>query len=596
MLDVAATNLWQEIEAANSYRDDFTKKPLELIRRYAGQEHDKSEEACSDVENHSFEFVSLILPQIIMDNPRVRLRPMLPPDAPEPLRKFMEALSRRLQWQANEWSRAVHLGEILQEHAYDWSFGWCVGAIASAPSPDTDPSDPNTQFPQRLLRVSPQGFGFDPRASSFRTARFSYRRFVIDHESLKARARADDSWIKDAIESLHTEEVPADDWSMAEGSLLTIGKRTEGPARDPVIYWQVWVKEHELETARELGGRARGFNGTIFTIAEHGGGVEIREPRPFFGPAAGPYRMAGCYMVPGRPYPLSPLVATARQQEELNLVADANSQGVKDYKQIGLIDSDHAKVGEVIVDGEHMNLYSVEDLASAIVQNHELGGLTPQMLQMEALMRDRLNRNSGIDDARRGQPRGVSATEADITDRAGSVRLRQMQQRFARFVREVFEGVIWYMAAGILKQPLPDDSLLIEIEPMSMSRPSELVMQQRLSIEINAAMQIGQGMVTMPWVDWGMFAQRIGDALDNPDFARMFSPEIAMALMAARQSDAEQGVGGASTDGVQGPAPAPRLTGGAKGRASGRNGISNAPSGYTTGARMGARVRRNGSM
>lgn len=522
MLDVTPTNLKREVDAAVSFRNHHMEAAAKLRNKLGGREHDATNPEASDLENHAYEFISLVLPSLIMDNPQVRLSHLI--DA-------LADAARILQYQGNRWSRETKFREPLIAVGVDTAFAFGAMMVGREPVLGHDPSEASSPLRPRAYRVPPSMFGFDPMCSQFGEARYVFHQWQRDKEDLLAEARLGGrGWRAGEIEALAEQERPSKSWAGVGWDGRSRERAT--PARRELTAYDIWVPEFELDAATAVGGRDVGLNGTIFTISDD---KEIREPRPFFGPSYGPYTLFGFYTVPDDPIPLSPLVATASQSAELNLVAKAISAAARDYKKVMLVDSVHSQLGDDLVSKAHHSVIPVEGLDSSAAVPAEVGGITTQLLEQEAQMRARLDRNSGMDDARRGStPPGVSATASDIAERSGAQRLAFMQRQFTSSVQRVFETVLWYLSveAGLVTPPM-FDQIDVTIDPISLSRPSEAIMQQRATLGAQVVLQVAPLVPQMPWVDWRTFLNGVGDAYGLPMLADIVRPEIALDAMAA---------------------------------------------------------------
>jgi hypothetical protein len=565
-LSLDPADLWMEVQAAEKYRDEHLKPVLELIEASAGKNFNQSLTSECDLENHAYEFNSLVLPGIIQDNPRWRLTT----DDPK-----LDQITRQLQFNMNRWSEHVNLRNTLIPIGYDWSYGWGVGLLANIPKPGMDPSEPSTPFVQRAYRVAPELFGWDPQAALIQDARFMFQVTVEDKEDVLARADVE-GWNPALIASATTSSLPSVTWDNPLSPWLAPG-RTDGPDRKQISIYEVWIPE--IQHPDVIG--IPGFHGTIFTLVAGQESEYARPPRPMWGPSWGPYAVAGAYLVPGDPYPLSPLIAVKPQNDMLNTVAKANALSSAAYKKHVYADAANQGLIESIQNDPHMFVKAVEGMSRDSVVQMEFGGLTDQMLTQEAQLRDRRDRNSGMTTMGvEGTDPRSSATATDSADRKGLTRKGFLKAQYMDFVRQLGKTLAWHLTVEMTGQPLPADSINISVEPMSLSRPSETVLQQRAMIKMNVLTQLGQMALTMPWMDIRGIARDMGDALDDPNFETYISPEVATTFAAAAMEESEEagvpyqpGGGGPSGGGGQ-PVQNPRSL-----------------AGYTRGAERTAAVR-----
>jgi hypothetical protein len=565
-LSIDPSDLWSEVKAAEKYRDEHLKPVLDLIEKSAGKNFNQSLTSEPDLENHAYEFNSLVLPSIIMDNPRWRLST----DDPK-----LDQLVRQLQFNMNRWSEHVNLRDTLIPIGYDWSYGWGVGMLASMPMPGMDPSEPSTPYTQRCYRIPPELFGWDPQVSDIGNARFMFQITVEDKEDVISRAPVE-GWDVGVIGSAATSTLPSMTWENPLSPWLAPG-RTAGPDRKQISVYEIWVPEIQHPMVQGV----PGFHGTIFTLVLGQESAYARPPRPMYGPSWGPYAVAGAYLIPGDPYPLSPLIAVKPQNDMLNTVAGANARSAAAYKKHIYADAAQQGLIESIQNDPHLFVKAVEGMTNDSIVQVEFGGLTDQMLQQEAVMRDRRARNSGMDAmGATGQDPRSSATATDSQDRKGTTRLSFLKSQYMNFVRQIGKTLAWHMTVELTGQPLPADSIGIQVEPMSLSRPSESVLQQRAMIKMNTLMQLGQMAMTMPWMDVRSIARDMGDALDDPNFENYISPEVANTFAQAAMEESEE-------------AGTPYQAGGGSAPSGGGKPVQNprSLSGYTSGAERTAEVR-----
>lgn len=589
MLDTSPTNLSAELRIAEAFREDHMLIPRELMEAYSGRQHNQNIAREAYFENHAAEWLSLVGPRLIYDNPSVRItvkRPGSVIGGPDGQPLAVDDVALAVQYDMNQWIRSTDLRETLILSMYDDAFAWGPLLTVPGPSPGLDPTEPNSSG-SRVYRLSPTQVGIDPRAPDPDRARFVYHHVVRDREDLleEAESHPNLGWRVAAIRGLGTtEQLP----SLALLGLVSgqLSNRL-GPERTQVIYYEVWVSEEELPEATAAGGRAAGLNGTIHTLAGDEAGpipLEIRDPRPYWGPPWGPYDLGGIYPVPDDPYRLSPLVATHQQARHYDLIARAIQRNVEKYKKLIWVDAANPKMARSVASDPSLFVVPMAGITQNSVVQTEYGGLTNQMIVQSRDARERLDRNSGIDAARRGAPTGVSATEADIADRAGETRLAFMQRQFRAKVRRVLRTVAWYMVFEQLG-PGAFEQLDIEVEAMSMDRLSEPMAQQKALMLLQLQTQLGQALFAMPWIDWRSTIQDIGQAFDQPDFESRFNFELAEKMAQLRV--AQEGAPPPEPPGP-GPRPSPRSPAPPNGRAGGTRGQV---AGATAASRQGVQGR-----
>ena len=74
MIDITPGNLLEEVLAAERLRDKHIDAFKEQVERFHGPWFNNSSTGEYVGENHYFEYLSLMVPRMVFDNPRVRVR------------------------------------------------------------------------------------------------------------------------------------------------------------------------------------------------------------------------------------------------------------------------------------------------------------------------------------------------------------------------------------------------------------------------------------------------------------------------------------------------------------------------------------------
>ena len=554
MLDITPTNLYEEIESAERYRDSHLEHYNDVISGYVGPMYGGVDRDEFSPENHVYEYLSLTVPRVIHDNPRVRVSTRRPVS--------QGAVAKAIEHGLNRWTRDTNVRSVLQRVAYDTLISYGVILTTQVPMPGQDPMYGFKSYWPNCYRITPKRFIIDPVALSVPESRFTGHMWVRDKEDLLEEAKIDPSWNKESIETLTTSQG-------MEDSGFEKGRGRDVPERNEGVAYDVWVPEIELKNSP---GPDFGFHGTIYTVAvsENYGEKDpskddfIREPRPYYGPPTGPYSMFGAYYVPDTPYPLSPIMATMGQVDELNDHVRSASASAANYKRLILVDSKSKKLAQDVKSQPHDYVVPVEGLDRDRVIPLELGGITNQQVAYIEMARDRLDRNSGIHDAMRGNVTGsATATEVSVAEGSSSVRLAYIKQQFQEAVRNVLSKVGWYLhnddrvvfplgaeAAQDLGLPEPyfmggmDPSsrfsdLELELEAYSMERTTESLQQRRAMEAFQIISNVASAMPQMPYVDWGGLLDKMGDALNMPDLSSLVDSQMLQQMMQQQQQEAQ---------------------------------------------------------
>jgi len=554
MLKTTPQALMAEIDSAIAYRDTHLEGYEDKVARYHGPYYnsDGADGSQYSPENTYYEYVSLMVPRLVFDNPRVQVssrRPGTQQDVAEALRHGM-----------NRWSRDAKLRKLLVEVASDMLLGYGVCLVRpdhkkKYASPNATPfkADETPAWPA-CERIAPRRFFVDPEAERIESARFMGHMWRMDKEDLEelARTREEQGWNLDAIESLGRQEDPN----------RKHGYGYEGtPDRKEVYCYEIYVPEVELDDSP---GPKAGFHGTIYTLGcsqplgsddEDNASAFVRDPRPYYGPPSGPYVMFGAYKVPDRVYPLSPLTAVEAQVTDLNDHVQAASNSMLKHKRI--VGVNDPRTAQLVKNVEHdyVAVVPFED-GKALVQEFVMGGQTDQQANWIATCRQRADRVLGMDEALRGSVSGSgTATEHSIASEAANTRIAFIKQSFTDAVISVLTRVAFYMYHDdSIKFPLdmdamkelglPQDTELVfqggghegadysfedlelEIEPYSMERASEGLAQKR-AMEMHTmllnSLQLMQAFPDYPWKD---HFGKIGNAMNAPDMVELVDAKL----------------------------------------------------------------------
>lgn len=552
MLNVNASSLLEEIRAAERLRDKHLSSFGEQVERFHGP-YWKGDSMNADYspENHYYEYISLMVPRLIFDNPRVRVSTRRPGS-----QKFVaEAVRHAL----NRWAKDTSLRKVLRDTATDMLFNFSVvmtsEEVNKSLKPQMDTTGNSKPMWPTCTRIPQNKFFIDPAATGIHDARFVGHKWIRDHEDLLDLAHDDKDagWNVEAIENLK----PTTDEK-------ELGRPEKDlPDRDEVVCYEVWIPEIELEDSL---GPEEGFHGTIYTLGVVSGGDDdeedrramIREPRPYYGPRWGPYTMFGVYKVPNAIYPLSPLMAIEGQVQDLNDHVLATSRSADQYKKLILVDNTDPKFAQRVKDAHDNYVIPVSGLERQRVVQAEVGGMTAQQLSYIQTARERLDRNSGIHDAQRGNVEGRgTATEIQVATEASTVRMAYIRQQFTDAVEQLLRTVAWFFyyddrviiplgeegqrALGLEDPWLvggdhdPEsgatfDDLELEIEPYSMARTTEGQHQQRVMQMYQLILQTAPLMPQMPFVNWKELLYHLGDAMNYPEIGELIDTTMAQGM------------------------------------------------------------------
>ena len=561
MIDSSASNLFLEVENAIDFRDRHMVSMKDMIKRYAGTDYNNTytHDVQPDVDNHAFEYISLVLPKIVYDNPAVKIDSRRPTLQGETVAKVQLAMNR--------WINDTQFRETLHRAAMDMMFGWGVLMTVSEPVPGQRPADEAVKSLPRVYRIAPEHFFMDPKAGHWTESRFMGHSYAMLREELIDAAENDDTYDMEAIQEL------AGNSGMNKHDGTSTYQETS-KYRDEVAIYEIWCPNTGSEA--ESDGK---HHGMLYTLAVAGPTSTddepfvgyVRAPQPYYGPRSGPYTLLGIYNVPGDPYPLSPLTATNQLTQEINgslrqLVSNGQS-----YKRIYLVDAKNKKLATDIKEMPDRFVIPVEGLDTQRVMPMELGGITAQHVQYQNLLTDKLDRQSGINDAQRGNLSGdATATAVAVAESGATVRLAHIQRQFAEGVKDSLHTVLWYffhdntivlplgreamMQLGEIDPIFTGgdvdgdyDDLLMTIDPYSMERTSEVVLQRRAIEVVQLIGNIAPLFAQAPWVDWPSVMAMLGQTMNIPSLGSIIDLEkAAQAMQQGMIGPAGSGGGGVS--------------------------------------------------
>lgn len=535
MLDTSFDNMRLELEGAEQFRDAHISSLRSMVERYHGPSYreDRADFSNDDPENFAHEYVSMVLPRIIYDNPKFRVRSGSP---------MLDVLvGKKLQVAMNRWARVTNLRRTLERVATDMLFSWGIALVVNEPRREARQMDGKEPYLPRVYRISPERFIIDPAATNWEDARYMGHCYAIDKDDLIAKAKNDDTYDVDAIREI----APNTD---IEESRDESGRHVED--RSEITVYEIWVPEID-DAAMEIVDTMLGANmvsGTIYTMVKGKKGSSkwggyIRRPIPFYGPASGPYTMMGVYTVPDDPYPLSPIMAIQSQIDDLNAHLSSMRSSAAAYKRLVMVDARNHKLAQDLKDKPHDFIVLSESLDKDRVVNLEVGGITAQQVNYSQMAQDRLDRVSGIHDAMRGNISGsATATEIAVAESSATMRMAHLKRQFQDAVDELARKVAWYLwHDNRIFLPLGQDGVnaLMEAEPVfnggvgfsgwedmeimvdafSMERVSETIIQKRALELLQITTNVAQASMALPNVNWKELLSVIGDSLNIPNLS-----------------------------------------------------------------------------
>lgn len=513
--------------------------------------------------NHEFELLSLMLPSVVFNNPKVKIDTTM---------QLAEDEAEALMLAMNRWIKDVDLRKELKILATDYLLMWCVALVTQQPTPGGEETmgvggkfRRGVPYRPLVTRIDPYMFFIDPLAKRLEDAEFVGHKLKESRETLLAWAEADPEggWNIEGIKAL--EENSGVDTVNSE-------KDSGYGERDEIVYREVWIPSAQIEGYHV----EEGFHGSIHTLAwDEGDGDEekkayaIRAPRPYFGPATGPYRIGGQYFVPNETLPLSSPIATKGLTDALNRQKAAALRQAEQYKNITVFDEISTEMAQKLRDTPDGNAVIIPGFKKDGAMTYEHGGITDVWMAQIAMLQSDLDRVSGINDANRGVVTGEgTATEVAVADQSNDMRSSWIIEQFVSFTEDLLLDVAYLMHhSDVVAFPLgmetaqmlgmepamimtpsgpalippdpwfhggmstmPFNRLQLSIEAYSMQRTSPALQQQQLMMVTNMVTTVAPQMPLMPFINWNEYLQFVAQISNTPELHKIIDVEM-LALM-----------------------------------------------------------------
>ena len=561
-LKVDADSLRQEILVATDFREKFLARLDDLVRRSYGRFYRSDRPPGSPMtENHGYEFQSVMLPTIVYDNPRCKIKVAKADTADMNGEGTLGQMAKGLELFLNRWSEDSNVAQPLNDMAVDFMYCHMVALVTIGNQPGYQGVEMTPQQPY-IIRIAPQHFILDPTAMTWNPMqsngpRYMGHMWIADQEDLVDDPNYNSTAIKklsvDTDVEIYYEE----------------RKHLSVPLRNEIVAWDIWVPE-----MNELSDEP-GYNGTIYTVAVSNTpdgtskkAYMIREPRPAYAPPWGPYVMHGAMKVMNSPYPLSPLVAIAEQWEELNAHTTAAAENAASFKKFAYGEKANAVDVETIKHVRNGEVVLLDDTDK--IGQMEIGGTSEAEYRFVEFSRERLNRASGLSDAYRGQTSGVTATEASIADSGVKTRLSGLKRQFRTAVGLIFKTASWYAFYGEdFVANLGEEGerfgvseyhggieggrenfnffdMSLSIDPLSMEHTDQAMFQRRVQLAFETVTSLAQVMPQTPWIKWRepvrtLFESlNVGDADEWIDFQALAEAQSNAMMSQANPAAAQQ--------------------------------------------------------
>ncbi len=536
MFDPTDDQLLYEIEEAETMRNDHLHGVNRIIKEYTGNWYRGRKdigvftEGAADGEQNpdpfSYSFVSNVLPSLLHSNPSV-------------LVEARRVVGHKMVEEAMEsglkgWILDIDLKKKTERVVLDFLFfqGILMHYI------EDDERWSNGAVRPNIDRVDPRHFGGDSLAPSVEEAEFLFHDYNVDIEELQG----DPDIIPESLEKIRPTSNADNDDLMKEpfkkGDVATLSHRKR------VKIYSVWLRKKNV----------------IRVICKEPRALKLYEERPYYGPPErGPYTVFAAYPVPNQFFPLSPLIAVHDQVRDLQTHARAAQRSAATRKTLVIVDSTVGTLPEDIKEAEDREVIGVPGFNSSQAQQIEFGGMSREQYQYLAFLQDRLDRHSGLNEMARGGASGAdTATEAQIANEALNNRLEFLKQKVRNGMEDCLRSIGWFLfhtpgviipvsrrdpATGIETEGLffggPQENsdvgdwydYQLRIEPLSMQRVSEALLQRRALDFAGYIQQIAPLIPQMPWIKWVEVLKMVGESMniDNVDdflVAEMLGPLV----------------------------------------------------------------------
>lgn len=526
VFDPSTEDLLNEIDESERIRDQHLAGVNRVIKEYVGRWYHGnrdwdivagSPDDDSNPEPFAYSFVSNMLPALIYENPSVLVH----------ARRVIghRIVAEAMQSGIRSWIQDIQFKKECERVVLDFLF--FRGVLMHFLEDDTRWSDGAVR--PNIKRIDYRHFFIDTLASSVKDAEYLGHSYWIDLTDLMA----DPAILPDALTKLRAGDMAED--------LRKEPFKKDNPAimkRKRVKVYSVW--QRETNKLRVLVKDPR---------------IEIYEPRPYYGPPEiGPYAVYDAYPVPGQPYPLSPLLAVQDQVRDLQIHARSAARSAAGRKTVIIVDSAAGSLADDITDAEDREVIVVPGFNQSQAMQVEFGGVTSQQYQYVGFLRERLDRHSGLTQTQRGTlGQADTATEAQIASEALNNRTEYLKARVREGATDTFYSVGWFLfhTPGVIipvnrvdpitgmeseglffggpVQGMETGSWLdysLKIEPLSMQRVNEQVVQRRAMDFANFIIQIAPLMPQIPWVRWMEMVKMVGEAMNQDNADALLIPQL----------------------------------------------------------------------
>lgn len=276
-----------------------------------------------------------------------------------------------------------------------------------------------------LTHIPMDEWGCDPRCEHLKDARFQYRTYEIDLDSLAGMRGADPEAIKSISDSY-------DPTGSSEADRTGVNKLATGTRKRIRIY-DIW--QPEMKTIARMAATVKGEPMSTW----------LMPPQKWWGPTRGPFMVLGFDTVPGDPYPCSPIQPTIQQIIRYNEHLTAETKEAGTIKRFIAVDAANTEAADAIEKVENGQVAKIPNLANGAAQQMEMGGVSKDRMLHTDRLKDRLDKNLAMGDSQQGVSNNDTATANNIANGNAQTLLTAMRGAINEFSREAFTAVGWYL-------------------------------------------------------------------------------------------------------------------------------------------------------
>lgn len=524
-------NLDREREAAVRLRRTVTQNADLLIDQYMGDRYQEGVgPEIAPHENHAAEFIPNTISALSYYDPKVRVKTRRP--------QRFAGIAEAVKLGLDQWIKDVRFGEEMQRAALHTLFSFCPVLVGM------EPVEPGSSVLRPAVRIISPGMYFrDPQCGWSNRPRFEGHYLIEDADTLLAETDSNGRPVYDA-DAVKAAAGKDDDWEKESVARTLEDLGIDRVERNQVVFSEIYV--HETQTIYTLG-----------LNPSDGSSGYLRPPRKAFCPPWGPYTMCGILSVPDQVYPLSLLAVSAGLVDELNSQLEMIHRMADQMKTMTFVNGANKGLVRAAKNGRHGDVHAISGYDPSQMGQMTIGAPDPKQFDYTAMLRQRLDRLSGLTQNRAGAVTGGTAREVDEVAAGDQARRRFIVQQWERSMRRVIETVAWMMVfspavafdiqpegtqgdgdmiyIGGIQQGQEDftwSDLALDIEPYSMEYVDENEVRQTSLLMLQTFEATAPMMAQFPFVKWKPILDEFCEAFGKDDSAKYFDYQ-ALGMMSA---------------------------------------------------------------